>query len=78
MCKLKYNIFNKDNLNRIYYNLFYLQKKIYIASKECNNSLVQSLQKLLIHSSNIQNLAINLNNLYYNPLTIYYQKKNYH
>nr|YP_009314917.1 Hypothetical protein ORF_3 [Scinaia undulata]SCW23372.1 Hypothetical protein ORF_3 [Scinaia undulata] len=45
---------NKSGLR---YKLFYLQKKIYQASRECNIPLVHSLQKLLIASSSIQLLA---------------------
>nr|YP_009312869.1 Hypothetical protein ORF_3 [Helminthora furcellata]SCW21123.1 Hypothetical protein ORF_3 [Helminthora furcellata]SCW23983.1 Hypothetical protein ORF_3 [Helminthora furcellata] len=37
--------------------LFYLQRKIYQASKECNNQLVHSLQKLLISLKSIRTLA---------------------
>ena len=48
---------HKDLLITSRYNLFYLQKKIYQASKECHFSLVQSLQKLLISLSSIKILA---------------------
>lgn len=44
-------------LSTFYYDLFYLQKKIYVASKKCNKSMIYSLQKLLIHSYSIQSLA---------------------
>ena len=48
---------HKDLLITSRYNLFYLQKKIYQASKECHLSLVQSLQKLLVSLSSIKILA---------------------
>nr|YP_009314711.1 Hypothetical protein ORF_3 [Neoizziella asiatica]SCW23166.1 Hypothetical protein ORF_3 [Neoizziella asiatica] len=40
--------------------LFYIQKKIYQASQECNSLLVQSLQKLLLSLESIRSLAEDL------------------
>lgn len=51
------NCIHKNTLITSHYNLFYLQKKIYQASKECHLSLVQSLQKLLVSLSSIKILA---------------------
>nr|YP_009313484.1 Hypothetical protein ORF_3 [Galaxaura rugosa]SCW21738.1 Hypothetical protein ORF_3 [Galaxaura rugosa] len=45
------------NKLKLQYNLFYLQKRIYQASKECHSSLVHSLQKLLLSLSSIRLLA---------------------
>jgi hypothetical protein len=53
----KTNLSEKKMLTNSYYNLFYLQKRIYQASKECDTSLVHSLQKLLIFLPSIQLLA---------------------
>nr|YP_009313892.1 Hypothetical protein ORF_3 [Hommersandiophycus borowitzkae]SCW22146.1 Hypothetical protein ORF_3 [Hommersandiophycus borowitzkae] len=56
------NLYNNTSLDyrtisKKEYNLFYLQKRIYQASKECNTELVHSLQKLLISLKSIQRLA---------------------
>lgn len=56
----KYHLSNNCTAGLLYYDLFYLQKKIYIASQECHDSLVHSLQKLLVSSYAIQFLAIHL------------------
>nr|YP_010873156.1 hypothetical protein QU266_pgp122 [Nemalion vermiculare]WGV34333.1 hypothetical protein [Nemalion vermiculare] len=53
-------ILTEVKIKNIYRNLFYLQKKIYLASRECNLSLVHSLQKLLISSLSINTLAKHL------------------
>lgn len=54
ICK---NCMHKNILTNLHYNLFYLQKKIYQASKKCHLSLVQSLQKLLVSLYSIKILA---------------------
>ncbi len=51
------NYVNKNILDDSRYNLFYLQKKIYQASKECHFSLVKSLQKLLVSLHSVHVLA---------------------
>nr|YP_009313688.1 Hypothetical protein ORF_3 [Helminthocladia australis]SCW21942.1 Hypothetical protein ORF_3 [Helminthocladia australis] len=48
---------NKTMMRKKQQELFYLQKRIYQASKECHHSLVQSLQKLLISSDSMHRLA---------------------
>nr|SCW22963.1 Hypothetical protein ORF_3 [Nemalion sp. H.1444] len=53
-------ILAKIVIKNIYQDLFYLQKKIYLASRECNLSLIHSLQKLLVSSSSINILANHL------------------
>nr|YP_009313278.1 Hypothetical protein ORF_3 [Dichotomaria marginata]SCW21532.1 Hypothetical protein ORF_3 [Dichotomaria marginata] len=47
------------------YNLFYLQKKIYQAAKECHISLVHSLQKLLVSLFSTRLLAEQISNKAY-------------
>nr|ARX95909.1 putative group II intron reverse transcriptase/maturase protein [Thorea hispida] len=69
------NLSNTSNLSILYYKLFYIQKKIYVASQKCNNSLVQSLQKLLINSYSIQCLAIYSNGQHCTSLPTKYQQK---
>nr|YP_010988330.1 hypothetical protein UYM82_pgp049 [Rhodochorton tenue]WOK79526.1 hypothetical protein [Rhodochorton tenue] len=58
---------SKDTLSNLQYNIFYLQKKIYQAAKECHHSLVQSLQKLLVSLYSAKKLAdkIAKNKLYH-------------
>nr|YP_009313072.1 Hypothetical protein ORF_3 [Dermonema virens]SCW21326.1 Hypothetical protein ORF_3 [Dermonema virens] len=56
MDKIEYNL-NKKYIEEDQHELFYLQKRIYRASKECNQLLVQSLHKLLISSFAINRLA---------------------
>nr|YP_009315121.1 hypothetical protein P8471_pgp133 [Titanophycus setchellii]SCW23576.1 conserved_ORF_3 [Titanophycus setchellii] len=46
--------------NRRQHSLFFLQKKIYQASQECNTVLVHSLQKLLISLTSIRGLAADI------------------
>nr|YP_009314506.1 Hypothetical protein ORF_3 [Liagoropsis maxima]SCW22760.1 Hypothetical protein ORF_3 [Liagoropsis maxima] len=48
---------SEKTINEIRKSLFYLQKKIYQASKECHYSMVHSFQKLLISLFSIHKLA---------------------
>nr|YP_009315732.1 Hypothetical protein ORF_3 [Trichogloeopsis pedicellata]SCW24390.1 Hypothetical protein ORF_3 [Trichogloeopsis pedicellata] len=50
-------ILNKITIDYKRYKLFYLQKRIYQASQECNYSLVHSLQKLLLSLKSLRSLA---------------------
>ena len=45
-------------------SLFYIQRKIYQASEECNDLMIHSLQKLLISLKSIRELAIDTARLY--------------
>ncbi len=54
--------------------LFYLQKKIYQASQECNSLLVHGLQKLLLSLSSIQELSLDINKSY-NTISVIKQDK---
>lgn len=58
---------SKHKLSNLQYNIFYLQKKIYQAAKECHHSLVQSLQKLLVSLYSAKKLACKIakNKLYH-------------